>query len=68
MLAVKTHCLNGSFKNKDDNCEATSKMYNHTCDIMDNLGASDSWKRRCPYGVKSCYWAQGKYEKQGEER
>ncbi len=51
---------------KDDGCAADIKMYNHTCDIMDELGASDAWTRDCPAGVQSCFWAQGRYEGQGK--
>ncbi len=38
-----------------DDCPESSKMYNHTCDIMDEWGASDAWIRRCPKGVSSCF-------------
>jgi len=41
------------------------KMYNHTCDIADETGLDDQrWVRKCPEGVKSCFWAKGNYEKQ----
>ena len=42
------------------------KMYNHTCDIMDDLGASEAWVRGCPAGVQSCFWSQGRFGDQGE--
>ena len=42
------------------------KMYNHTCDIADELGMGDNWKRKCPAGVKSCFWAEGRYNKQSK--
>ena len=32
------------------------KMYNHTCDIADELGLDDKWVRKCPKGTKSCFW------------
>jgi len=47
-------------------CPEDAKMYNRTCDIMDNLGASDAWVRECPEGVQSCYWGEGKYLRQSE--
>ena len=46
---------------KGDECAANTKMYNHTCDIMDRLGPSESWVRECPTGVRSCFYAQGRY-------
>ena len=43
------------------------KMYNHTCDIADETGLDDQrWVRKCPAGVKSCFWAKGNYEKQSK--
>ena len=42
------------------------KMYNHTCDIADDLGLGDNWKRKCPPGTKSCFWAEGRYKKQSK--
>ena len=41
-------------------------MYNHTCDIADELGLGDNWVRKCPPGVKSCFWAEGAYDKQSK--
>ena len=45
------------------------KMYNHTCDIADDTGLEedDRWLRTCPSGVKSCFWAKGNYENQGNQ-
>ena len=48
------------------NCNDASKMYNHTCDIMDRLGADKHWERTCPEGVKSCFYGEGSYEDQSE--
>ena len=45
---------------------AGKKMYNHTCDIADELGLGDNWVRKCPPGVKSCFWAEGAYDKQSK--
>jgi hypothetical protein len=42
------------------------KMYNHTCDIADELGVDDKWLRKCPPEVKSCFMAEGRYEKQSK--
>ena len=42
------------------------KMYNHTCDIADDLGLDAKWERQCPPGVKSCFWAEGRYDKQSK--
>ena len=46
---------------------AGKKMYNHTCDIADDMGLDDKWVRKCPPGVKSCFWAKGNYQYQGAE-
>ena len=46
--------------------EKNLKMYNHTCDIADELGLGDNWVRKCPPGVKSCFWAEGAYDKQSK--
>ena len=40
-------------------------MYNHTCDIADEMGIDDRWLRTCPPGVRSCFWAEARYDKQG---
>ena len=44
------------------------KMYNHTCDIADKLAdggpLKDNWIRKCPPGVKSCFWAEGRFQRQ----
>ena len=41
-------------------------MYNHTCDIAEQMGGfDDRWVRTCPPGVRSCFWAEARYEKQG---
>ena len=43
------------------------KMYNHTCDIADETGLEDQrWVRKCPVGIKSCFWARGNYENQSK--
>lgn len=42
------------------------KMYNHTCDIMDRSTDKELWKRKCPEGVKSCYFSEGKYAGQSK--
>ena len=42
------------------------KMYNHTCDIADELGLDDKWVRKCPPAAKSCFWAEGRYDKQSK--
>jgi len=42
----------------------TKKMYNHTCDIAEKMGFDDRWVRTCPPGVRSCFWAEARYEKQ----
>lgn len=44
------------------------KMYNHTCDIADEMGLDEKWMRKCPAGVKSCFWAQGRYDAQSKEQ
>lgn len=49
---------------KEDTYKAGQKMYNHTCDIADNLGLDEKWVRKCPPGVKSCFWAKGNYKYQ----
>ena len=64
--------ISGSYcdLDKDGMCPSGSKMYNHTCDIMDRIMEvsggehEDLWIRTCPEGVKSCYYAQGRYESQ----
>ena len=43
----------------------TRMMYNHTCDIADEMGIDDRWLRTCPPGVRSCFWAEARYDKQG---
>ena len=40
-------------------------MYNHTCDIAEEMGIDDRWVRTCPPGVRSCFWAEARYDKQG---
>ena len=36
------------------------KMYNHSCDLMNDQFYEDSmWVRRCPKGVKGCFQAKG---------
>jgi len=47
-----------------NNCDNTKKMYNLTCDIMDKIGPSPLWTRKCPNGVKSCFYADGRYDDQ----
>lgn len=48
----------------DNNCPPTSKIYNFSCDVMDSMGASDYWIRKCPPGIRSCFVAQGSFESQ----
>ena len=43
----------------------TRMMYNHTCDIAEEMGIDDRWLRTCPPGVRSCFWAEARYDKQG---
>lgn len=38
------------------------KMYNYTCDIADQMGLDDKWLRKCPHGVKSCFWSKTSFE------
>ena len=62
--------LEGSYGDiRKEGTPESRKMYNHTCDIADELangGAiSENWVRKCPKGVKSCFWAKGLYQKQG---
>lgn len=45
-------------------CPKASKMYNHTCDIMDRLGKSSNWERQCPEGIKSCFYSEANFEDQ----
>merc|ERR1712083_493111 len=54
----------GDERSKGYKTEKNLKMYNHTCDIADELGMGDNWVRKCPPGVKSCFWAEGRYSKQ----
>ena len=42
------------------------KMYNHTCDIAAEMGFDERWVRNCPAGVRSCFWAEARYDKQGK--
>lgn len=57
---------------KNDPNKKIYKMYNHSCDIMHNMRReSDSrrnddkiWLRKCPSGVRSCWWAQGTFKQQ----
>ena len=41
------------------------KMYNHTCDIAAEMRFDERWVRNCPAGVRSCFWAEARYDKQG---
>ena len=51
---------------RKDGTPEGKKMYNHTCDIADEMGLDDKWVRKCPAGVKSCFWAQGRYDSQSK--
>ena len=45
----------------------TRMMYNHTCDIAEEMGIDKRWLRTCPPGVRSCFWAEARYDKQGNK-
>ena len=49
-----------------DGVPKTKKMYNHTCDIAAEMGFDDRWIRDCPAGVRSCFWAEARYDRQGK--
>ena len=49
-----------------DGVPKTKKMYNHTCDIAAEMGFDDRWARNCPAGVRSCFWAEARYDRQGK--
>ena len=38
------------------------KMYNYSCDIAHQMGLDNKWLRKCPHGVKSCFWSKTSYE------
>ena len=42
------------------------KMYNYTCDIATKMGFDEKWLRKCPHGVKSCFWSKTTYAGQGK--
>ena len=52
----------GDERTKGYKPEKMLKMYNHTCDIADELMVGgkhgDNFIRKCPPGVKSCFWDQ----------
>ena len=60
----------GDERTKGYKPEKKLKMYNHTCDIADELIVGgkhgDNFIRKCPPGVKSCFWAEGRYDKQSK--
>ena len=60
----------GDERTKGYKPEKKLKMYNHTCDIADELMVGgkhgDNFIRKCPPGVKSCFWAEGRYDKQSK--
>jgi hypothetical protein len=41
------------------------KMYNYTCDIADKMGLAKEWIRKCPHGVRSCFWSETSYGNEG---
>ena len=45
---------------------AGKKMYNYTCDIAHEMGLDDKWLRKCPHGVKSCFWSRATYQGHGD--
>ena len=52
---------------RKDGVSKDKKMYNHTCDIAKEMGFDErNWVRRCPAGVRSCFWAEARYDKQGQ--
>ena len=72
-------CSTGVYCPLTDGCElkcftgfgtlALNSTINHTCDIADETGLDDQrWVRKCPEGVKSCFWAKGNYEKQSKAK
>lgn len=40
------------------------KMYNYTCDIANQMGLDYKWMRKCPHGVKSCFWSKTSHDNQ----
>ena len=47
------------------------KMYNETCIVFDTFllehpKIMSKWLRTCPENVKSCFWAKGGYNSEGE--
>ena len=45
---------------------AGKKMYNYTCDIAQKMGLDPKWLRKCPHGVKSCFWSKTTYQGQSK--
>ena len=44
------------------------KMYNFSCDIAAQMGFDEKWLRKCPHGVKSCFWSKTTYQDKGKIR
>ena len=42
------------------------KMYNMSCDIAEQMGLDEKWLRKCPHGVKSCFWSKSSYAMHGK--
>ena len=50
--------------NQFDDCPDYSKIYNHSCNLMDEWGPSDAWRRICPKGVTSCFYIETGFAEQ----
>ena len=44
------------------------KMYNYTCDIAHQMGLDEKWMRKCPHGVKSCFYSKTSYKTDGKNK
>ena len=37
-----------------------------SCDIAEQMGLDEKWLRKCPHGVKSCFWSKSSYAMHGK--